>query len=138
MSFFRKRPEQSLDDPDFGRITQSKVGSWEGEAFQIWDRTSIQVMIDADAEGPSKEQRSFVHLLRSDYAGIRARIERAVSTHAKETVPQSGILTISSIYLPQSPLRQTWKVWFDMEGEQHYWYGAEIQGWDRVVPFIED
>jgi hypothetical protein len=138
MGFFDKRPQQSLDDPDFGRITEGKAGSWEGDAFQLWGRVSIQVMIDAGADGPSEEQRSFVRLLRSDHEGIRARIEEAVGAHTKETASQTGILVISSIYLRKSPLQQLWKVWFDMEGEEHYWYGAEIQGWDRIVPFTED
>ena len=58
--------------------------------------------------------------------------------HAKQTTNRMGTLRLSSIYLPQSPLRKAWRVWFDMEGEEHYWYGVEVEGLKRIVPFAED
>lgn len=137
MGLFGKPSRLSTDDPDFGRITEGRADSWAGDGFQLWGYNSIEVMIDAGPEGPSAEQRSFVRSLRAD-EGIRARIEQAVAMHAKETAHKTGALRISSIYLPKSPLCQTWRVWFDMEGEEHYWYGAEVEGWHRIVPFTED
>jgi len=138
MGFFGKRStRRSIEDPDFGRITEGKAESWEGDGFQLWGGTSIQVMIDAGPEGPSAEQRSFVRSLRGD-EGIRVRIEQAVAMHAKATTNRMGALRLSGIYLPQSPLRKTWRVWFDMEGEEHYWYGAEVEESQRIVPFAED
>ena len=137
MKLFGRRSRLSTDDPDFGRIAETKAGSWSGDRFQLWGYDSIQVMIDADRRGPSAEQRSFVRSLRAD-EGIRARVEQAVVVHAKETTRKKGALRITTIYLPKSPLRETWRVWFDMEGEEHYSYGAEVDGSDRIVPFTED
>jgi hypothetical protein len=100
MGFFGKRStRRSIEDPDFGRITEGKAESWEGDGFQLWGDTSIQVMIDAGPEGPSAEQRSFVRSLRGD-EGIRVRIEQAVAMHAKATTNRMGALRLSgSIYL---------------------------------------
>jgi len=138
MGFFGKRStRRSIEDPDFGRITEGKAESWEGDGFQLWGGTSIKLMIDAGPEGPSAEQRSFVRSLRGD-EGIRVRIEQAVAMHAKANTNRMGALRLSGIYLPQSPLRKTWRVRFDMEGEEHYWYGAEVEGSQRIVPFAED
>ena len=138
MRFFRKRsPTRHTDDPDFGPIGETKNGSWTGDGFRLWGYDSIQVMIDAGPDGPSAEQRSFIRSLRAD-TGMRARIEQAVAIHAARTARQKGSVRVSSVYLPQSPLRQTWRIWFDMEGEEHYSYGAEIEGWNRIVPFTED
>ena len=97
MGFFGKRStRRSIEDPDFGRITEGKAESWGGDGFQLWGGTSIQVMIDAGPEGPSAEQRSFVRSLRGD-EGIRVRIEQAV---AKATTNRMGALRLSgSIYL---------------------------------------
>ena len=96
-------------------------------------------MIRTGPEGPTAEQRSFVHSLRTDTA-IRARIEDAIATVAKKlkTCPKTGALRLTSIFLPQSPLGETCRVWFDMEGEEQYWYGAEIMTGNRTVPFAED
>jgi hypothetical protein len=137
MGFFAKRSRRSIEDPDFGRITEGKSKSWEGNGLQLWGCTSIQVMIDAGPEGPSAEQRSFLRSLRTDEE-IRVRIEQAIAMYAKETTNRMGTLRLSSIYFPQSPLGKTWKLWFDMEGEDIYWYGAEVEGSQRIVPFAED
>jgi hypothetical protein len=49
-----------------------------------------------------------------------------------------GQLKLSSIYIPTAPPSQMWRVWYDIVGEEHYWFGAEITGWDVVTAFVED
>ena len=127
-----KNTRRAIDDPDFGRIEEREAGSWEGQAFQLWGHSSIQVLIDAGPGGPSAEQRSFLEALRPDPQGIRAKIEAA------KTSARSGSFKMTSIFIPAAPSSQMWRVWYDMEGEDHYWYGAEIVGWDRVIAFTED
>ncbi len=137
-SLFGNQPRRFLDDPDFGRIKEDKAGSWSGEDLQLWGYSSIQVMLDGNPEGPTSEQRSFIRTVRADPEGIRGRIERAVGQKARETANNPGPLKLTSIYLPKAPPDRMWKVWYDVEGEDHYWYGAEIEGWQHVVPFAED
>lgn len=136
-SLFRKR-QRSLDDPDFGLIEEDKPGSWNGQAFRLWEYSSIQVMLDGNEDGPTPAQRSFIKTLREDAHGVRTRIEGAITERAKDTTSAKGPLTLTSIYLPKAPPDEMWRVWYDMEGENHYWYGAEIEGWQHIVPFTED
>jgi hypothetical protein len=138
VALFSKHQRRSLDDPDFGHIEEAKSGRWKGDEFQLWGFSSIQVMIDGGQEGPSPQQRDFVHSLRSDHEGIRSRIEQSLVRHAKGTSRQTGPFALSSIYIPKAPPAQMWRVWYDLQGEEHYSYGAEIRGWHRVVPFTED
>lgn len=137
-SVLRKQERKSIGDADFGRITFGRLRRgktvWEGNTLQFWGG-SIQIVVAAGPEGPSEDQRSFSRSLRNDK--IRARIEETVATHAEQTAATVGPLKISSLYLPVSPLQQRWRVWFDMVGEEHYWYGAEVNG-QRVVPFTMD
>ena len=100
MGFFGKRStRRSIEDPDFGRITEGKAESWEGDGFQLWGGTSIQVMIDAGPEGPSAEQRSFVRSLRGD-EGIRVRIERPLQCMPKRPQTEWGLFDFpASFYL---------------------------------------
>src|SRR4029077_15596959 len=127
-----------MDDIDFGRIEERRPGSWERNDFQLWSYTSIQVMIDVGQDGPSQAQRAFVRSLREEGRELQARIEQAVSQRAGETISQVGQLKLSSIYIPQTPQEQIWRVWYDIVGEEHYWFGAEIKGWDAVTAFVED
>jgi hypothetical protein len=137
-SLFGKRPCRLLDDPDFGRIKEDKVGSWRSEDFQLWGYSSIQVMLDGSPEGPTCEQRSFIRTLCTDPEGIRDRIEQAIAQQAKETTNKPGPLKLTSLYLPKAPPGQMWRVWYGVEGEDHHWYGAEIEGWQHIEPFTED
>lgn len=135
---FRKRARRLIEDPDFGPIEERGTDSWEGQSLEIWGYSSIQIMIDAGPEGPSSEQRSFFQTLRSNREDIRARIESAVTREAAKTTPRRGPLKLTSIFLPNSPERQTWRVWYEIEGEDRYWYGAEIAKGQNIVPFTED
>jgi hypothetical protein len=135
---FRKRARRFLEDPDFGPLEERSPGSWEGQSLNLWGYSSIQVMIDADPEGPSTAHRSFLRTLRSNPGDIRSKIESAIARQMAETTPRTGPLKLTSIFFPHSPEEQTWRVWYDVEGEEHYWYGAEITKWQSIVPFAED
>lgn len=138
MRLFGKRPERFLDDADFGRISERKAGHWEGQDFKLWRYSKVQVLIDAGSDGPSAEQRSFVQSLRADVHAVRDRIEHAILERAHATISQVGQLQLSSIYIPKAPPDQMWRVWYDIAGEEHYWFGAEITGWNTATAFVED
>jgi hypothetical protein len=59
-----------VTDPDFGRI-EWKRGGWTGQV-DLWDYPGVQLLLDADENGPSSEQRSFFHTLRAIPAGFRS------------------------------------------------------------------
>jgi len=137
MGLFGKASKRELEDSDFGRLTEETPRSWLGNAFQLWGSASIQIMIDAGKEGPSADQRSFVRSLRTNEE-VRARIEQTVAKQARDTTRKSAALHLTSIYFPPSPSTQVWRLWFDMEGEEDYSFGAEIEGLNRIIPFAED
>ena len=134
-NLFRKQPQ--IDDSDFGHLKADKADSWSGEDFKIWGYTSIQIMLDGNQNGPTAEQRLFIKTLRTNPA-IQGQIEQAIRQEAKRTTNQPDNLQLTSIYLPKSPTDQTWRVWYDIAEEDHYWYGAEITGWQNIRPFTED
>jgi len=47
---------------------------------------------------------------------------------------------LTAIYIPSFRDQQsrTWRLWYDLEGEEHFTYGVEMSDWDRIVPFAED
>ena len=126
-----------MEDKDFGAISERTNGEWEGFTFQLWGHSSIQVMIDADENGPSETQRAFVKGLQSDSTGIRQRIEMAIAQEARKQISQVSDLQISSIYFPGEPAHQTWRIWYNVAGDNHYSYGVEITG-DSPQSFKED
>lgn len=137
-NLFCKRPKRSIQDPDFGFIEERRRGFWEGQNLELWGYSSIQVMIDATREGPATEHRSFLNALQFNRDGIRETIEAAIVKESTKTTSHRGPLKLTSIFLPSSPKTQTWRVWYEFEGEDDYSYGAEITKWKSVVPFTED
>lgn len=142
MGFFKsligKRTVRHLDDPDFGRISEHEAGCWTGEELHLWGYSQIQIMLDGDSEGPTTKQRSLLKTLREDPEGIRERIELAVAQLVSETTDRQGTLKPTSIFLPEAPPDQMWRVWYDVVGEDSYSFGAEIEGWQNIVAFAED
>jgi len=107
--------------------------------LNLWGVSGIQILVDAGDDGPSAQQREFLRTLRQERAAIRGLIEQAVSVRAAETtMVRPIVLRLTSLYIPRIEPHLTWRVWYDVEGEEHYWYGAEITDWDRIVPFTED
>jgi hypothetical protein len=108
----------------------------------LWDYHNVQVLLDADENGPSPEQRSFLRLLRGNAERIRERIEEAVHRQAAKTpdlmVSAMQPIKLATIFLPKNPPHEPWRVWYDMEGEEVYWFGAEIRNSHQIVPFTED
>ena len=47
---------------------------------------------------------------------------------------------MTAIYIPSFRDQQsrTWRLWYDLEGEEHFTYGVKMSDWDRIVPFAED
>jgi len=139
---FTKRQKPTRDDSDFGNITEWKRGSWKGHQFELWGYNGVQVVLDADENGPSQAQRSLCRDLRANTADIREHVEseirRYIPTIPGVMAPSTNPIQLASIYLPQDPAKTTWRVWYDLEGEDIFWFGAEIEPSKEIVPFAED
>ena len=140
MKFFWSRTARELNDPDFGKIEWKRRG-WEGQ-LDLWDYRCVQVLLDGDDSGPSSEQRAFYRALRGNPDRIRERIEESIHCYAAQpsglAVSATQPLKLKSIFFPNSPPLETWRVWYDLEGEENSWFGAEITNGNQIVPFAED
>lgn len=135
--FGRQKPCE-IADTDCGLLSQIRDG-WEGNNLSLWDSSEVQLLIDAGNEGPSDDQRRFLQSLRDQGSGIRERIEQAVTKHVNETSPiRPVVLRLTSIYIPRVETPFTWRVWYNLDGEENCSYGAEITDGEEIVPFAED
>ncbi len=133
-----KQKPREMTDTEFGSLHQIRDG-WEGHEFSLWGSAGLQVLVDAGDEGPSEEQRQFLRTLQGERASIRGRVEEAVATHAAETTAVRPIvLRLTSFYIPKLERHFTWRVWYEVEGEEHWSFGAEVRDWEEIVPFAED
>ena len=73
---------------------------------------------------------------------MRDRIEKeirgCIATTIGVSVPVTNPLKLSTIYLPLDPDNEIWRVWYDLEGEEAFWFGAEVRPSGEVVAFAED
>jgi hypothetical protein len=47
-------------------------------------------------------------------------------------------IKLTSLFLPKHAGLETWRVWSEMEGEEIFWFGAEVSKADEITPFAED
>src|SRR5215469_8865594 len=126
-----RRKARTLNDAEFGEITERKRGSWVGIQFEIWGYNQVQVLLDADENGPSAVQRRLCRKLRANSENIRQFVEDAVRKRIANTAglmaPPTNPIRLTSIFFPSDPETADWRIWYDLEGEEMFWFGAEIK-----------
>lgn len=133
-----------FDDPVFGEIAYSESdGFWETEKGAQLDAHSVDVWVDAGEEGTFEAQREFYKRVLSGYPELWARIVETFAQYVEgvsgpDEVTGSFVPTI--LYIPKEREDGSfyWKIWYDRRGEEHWSYGVEIDGWDKIIPFAED
>jgi len=139
---FSSRKKRTLQDADFGSIVQQSRGSWKGILPEIWGSADVQLLLKSDEKGPSDEQKKLIRNLRANAGGIRNRIEAAIRKRIEITedlmAGPTNTIKLSTIFFPLSPSTETWRVWYDLEGEEIYWFGAEIKSTGEILAFAED
>lgn len=139
---FSNRKKRTLQDADFGSVFQQNRGSWKGTLSELWGSADVQLLLDADENGPSDEQKKLIRNLRANVGDIRDRIEAAIRKRIESTKdlmasPRNAI-KLSTIFFPLSLPTGTWRLWYDLEGEDVYWFGAEIIPTGEILAFVED
>jgi len=139
LSPFGRKPQPSLDDRTFGAISMTSEKCWENRAFRFAGTEPVQLLVDGDEGGPTQAQRHFFDELSTRYAELEPRIRQALSAYREDHPPQERF-RLTVIYIPSFRDQQsrTWRLWYDLEGEEHFTYGVEMSDWDRIVPFAED
>jgi len=131
-----------MSDSELGYLRQQKRGSWQGSVSDFWGSAEVQLLLDADESGPSADQRALIRELRENGIVPRDRIEAAIraliATTRDLTAPATNPLRLSTIFIPRNLSSQTWRVWYDLEAEAVYWFGAEVKPDGEVIAFCED
>jgi len=136
---FGRTPRPSLDDRTFGAISMTSEKCWENRAFRFAGYEGMQLLVDGDEGGPTQAQRHFFEELSARYTELEPRIRQALSAYREDHPPQEHF-RLTAIYVPSFREQQsrTWRLWYDLEGEEHFTYGVEMSDWNRIVPFAED
>ncbi len=143
LSLFR-RGSPRIDDSDFGliRFHRRPRPGWENDTFAFGGHTEIQLLLDADEEGPTEVQRKFMRELKARYPDLEPRILAAIRARfaAEASLADEAKLHLRSIFIPtfDGPEESVWRLWYDPEGQDLLSYGVEMKDWDTIVPFAED
>jgi hypothetical protein len=134
-----REPRSNLDDRTFGAIATTSEGCWENRAFRFAGYEGVQLLVDGDESGPVQAQRHFFDELSARYAELEPRIRQALSAYREDHPPQERF-RLTAIYIPlfRDQQSRTWRLWYNLEGEEHFTYGVEMSDWDHIVPFAED
>lgn len=128
-----------LEHTVFGTLTFTPPDTWENRAFEFGvDR--IQLLIQAGRDGPDESHVTRFREFEERYHDLAPRIYDAINTYRQATDQSRGSYTLSTVYLPD-PSRLddlSARLWFDDPAEEIIWFGVEIYGWERIVPFAED
>jgi hypothetical protein len=136
---FSRKLRLNLDDRTFGAISMTSEGCWENRAFHFAGYEGVQLLVGGDENGPAQAQRHFFDDLLARYAELEPRIRQALSAYREDRPPQERF-RLTAIYIPsfQDQESRTWRLWYDLEGDEDFTYGVEMSDWDRIVPFAED
>jgi hypothetical protein len=129
----------NLDDRTFGSISMTSENCWENRAFRFAGYEDVQLLVDGDEGGPTQAQRHFFDELSARYAELEPRIRQAMSAY-QEDHPAEERFRLTAVYIPsfRDQASRTWRLWYDLEGDEEFTYGVEMGDWDRIVPFAED
>lgn len=122
------RETRTFDDPDFGKIIEAKGGGWEGTLAEFWSYKDVQLLLGSAGSGIVEAQRALYRALRPNRDGIRERVEDNIRKYIANTsglkAPASNPIQLSSIFFPADPSIQDWRVWYELKGEDIYWFGV--------------
>ena len=140
---FSKKEPLKLNDPVFGQIIFTGKNNWEAKKKASFEGGNPEIWIDAGEDGPIEEQRQFYKKIVGGYKELWPRIADAFAKHVEDINSSAYVLnnfTPSILYIPQPREDGTffWKIWYDRKGDEHWGYGVEIDGWDKIIPFMED
>ncbi len=91
-----------LSDPVFGVIRYQRAARfWEGTADFPALGKSIEVLIDADLQGPSEDQHRFFRELQSRIAGLLLMVHQRLREEAQRVGSTAASFDLVSINVPE-------------------------------------
>src|SRR5262245_26830680 len=120
---FRRQPPVTLEHPLFGRLQYSKHDGWQNDSFALWGSNGVELLIEADLNGPTRKQEDAFVAMRDAQNELLARCLAEVEKVRKEIGVPEGCFRISGLSIPSlqdEPHGRLWTLWFDLEGDDHY------------------
>ena len=126
----------------FGTIRFSKPDCWTNDAFVLWGTTDVQLLLTATRQGPSTRQVEAYLRFRDAQSALLPRCLEAVdAVRSRHGIPKAAF-RISALSIPSftdGPSPTLWKLWFDLEGDDHFMYGVESEDeWQTLTGFADD
>lgn len=126
---------RTCTDPLFGVLRFQRVGFWEGRAPFAPVAREVEVLIDADEDGPSLEQRAFYRELERRYdtlTGPLGDLLHEAYTNWKEDFPRPRIweeFRLVAIDVPGGDVATaSWELSFDCRSDDHS-FDVQMRGW---------
>ena len=141
-SLFRRRgPRPRLDHPLFGRIAYSRDGRWENRSFELWGHEHVDLLIDAPASGPTRDQEQTFVRFRDSRETLLPRCLEAVAAVRRETASGEDVFQITGLSIPalsDERAGRLWTLWLDC-GDEQFWYGVQTEDeWSTLAAFADD
>jgi hypothetical protein len=138
----RGPPVPPRDHPLFGRIAFSRHDGWRNPAFGLWGHSPVDLLIDAPAAGPTREQEEAFVRFRDARATLWSRCLDAVVAVRREMGASEGAFSITGLSIPALGATRSgrlWTLWFDCAGDEHFWYGVQSDDdWQTLAGFADD
>jgi hypothetical protein len=137
--FARREPPPTQSHRTFGTITFAN-GLWENDAFELWGYGPIQLLIDAEPDGPMPEQEAaFVQMRELRERLLPAWLDEVArkhreAGHARGDAKLTG-LSIPSLDEEDDELAEGWSIWFGYGGEDDPSYeviATERDDWTSI------
>ena len=147
MNIFRKIANAfmplTLDDPVFGKMRFQKVGFWEGKVQFKPLSSEVEVLIDADPDGPTEEQRRWFKEIEGRYSSFLPQIIDAAMPRIREwnkeltkdkMLSELKLETISVNKCAQG--KHEWDITFHSESLEH-WVNVAFTEWAGTQATID-
>ena len=140
--FGPRTPPLELDHPLFGHLVFSKHDGWQNKHLSLWGTADVDLLLDAGPAGPTAEQEAAFTRFRDAREQLLPRCLTALGQMRQQMKVPVSAFTISGLTIPpldDSRAGRLWTLWFDCEGDDHYWYGVQTQDeWTTILPFADD
>jgi hypothetical protein len=140
--FKRRTPPRFLDHPSFGRISYSRHDAWRNRAFELWEYSNVDLLIDAPFAGPSSAQEEAFLRFRASRSTLLPRCLDAVAAVRRAMPLPAGELVVTGLSIPSlADVRggKLWTLWFDCVGDEHFFYGVQSEDdWQTLAGFADD
>ena len=114
---FRRARAPRLDHPLFGALVWQRVDGWTNPAFAFWGFDGVELLIDADAAGPTEAQCAAFRRFETRATELWPRVLAEVERVRAELGSAAGHFRASGLTIPSLCAERAgslWTLWLDL------------------------